>query len=152
MLTFYFLCLIIIILLIIGGFDATMRLVSYLDLQVTYQIIRIRSYFFMIKVRRNLLIDRETLLKDLEKTMPNKELSDLSIERKECPKCGATWINGNHVWNTGKPGNELDLAGLVCNNLGDNTCINPLKGSEGGDTWNDRYEMISKFKEEDGGL
>ena len=73
MLTFYFLCLIIIILLIIGGFDATMRLVSYLDLQVTYLIIRIRSYFFMIKVRRNLLIDRETLLKDLEKTMPNKD-------------------------------------------------------------------------------
>ena len=69
MLTFYFLCLTIIILLIIGGFDATMRLVSYIDLQVRYKLIRIRSYyFFMTKVRREFLKSRETLLKDLEKT------------------------------------------------------------------------------------
>ena len=88
-------------------------------------------------------------MRDLE----DREYSDLSMSRAECPKCGAIWINGQHYWSgTGKLGNELDLAGLVCNNLGDNTCINPLKGSEGGDTWNDRYEMISKFKEEDSGL
>ena len=24
----------------------------------------------------------------------DKELSNLKLERKECPKCGATWING----------------------------------------------------------
>jgi len=72
MLTFYFLCLVIIILLIIGGYDATMRLVSYLDLQVRFQIIRIRSYFLMKKLRRDLIKDRETLLKDLEKTTNGK--------------------------------------------------------------------------------
>ena len=59
--------------------------------------------------------------------MPNRELSDLSMSRKECPKCGATWINGQHKWATGMEGSERDLAGLVCNNLGDNTCINPKR-------------------------
>ena len=27
-----------------------------------------------------------------------KEYSDLSMTRVECPKCGATWINGQHYW------------------------------------------------------
>lgn len=68
--------------------------------------------------------------------MTNKELSDLSMDRKECPKCGATWLNGEHRWiGTGKKGSELDLAGLVCNKLGDDTCINPCRGQGGGDTW-----------------
>ena len=49
--------------------------------------------------------------------MTDKELSNLSMDRKECPKCGALWLNGQHYWSgTGKLGNELDLAGLVCNN------------------------------------
>ena len=51
----------------------------------------------------------------------DKEVSNLSLERKECEKCGETWMNGTHVWRgTGAPGNssELDLAGLVCNKLG----------------------------------
>jgi hypothetical protein len=75
--------------------------------------------------------------------MTDKELSDLSIERKECPKCGALWINGQHYWSgTGKLGNELDLAGLVCNKLGDDTCINPCRGSEGGVTWEQRLTEL----------
>ena len=75
--------------------------------------------------------------------MTNRELSDLSIERKECPKCGALWINGQHYWSgTGKVGNELDLAGLVCNKLGDDTCINPCRGSEGGVTWEQRLTEL----------
>ena len=75
--------------------------------------------------------------------MIDKELSDLSIERKECPKCGALWINGQHYWSgTGKLGNELDLAGLVCNKLGDDTCINPCRGSEGGVTWEQRLTEL----------
>jgi Zn-finger nucleic acid-binding protein len=82
--------------------------------------------------------------------MENKELSDLKISRTECPKCGAVWFNGNHIWATGKPGNELDLAGLVCNNLGDDTCINPVKGQSGGDTWAKRQEdFLDKKKKED---
>ena len=73
----------------------------------------------------------------------DKEMSDLTITRAECPKCGAVWINGQHYWSgTGKLGNELDLAGLVCNKLGDDTCINPCKGSEGGVTWEQRLTEL----------
>ena len=57
----------------------------------------------------------------------------------------SVWINGQHVWsgtgNTSK-NSELDLAGLVCNNLGDHTCINPKKGEVGGDTWEYRAGFI----------
>jgi len=73
-----------------------------------------------------------------------KETSDLSMSRVDCPKCGAMWINGQHMWATGKIGSELDLAGLVCNNLGDSTCINPVNGAEGGDTWAKRLSDLDK--------
>ena len=73
----------------------------------------------------------------------DRTMSDLSLSRKECPKCGATWINGQHIWGgTGNTGNELDLAGLVCNNFGDETCINPAKGMDGGDSWASREGYI----------
>jgi hypothetical protein len=74
----------------------------------------------------------------------DKELSDLKLERKECPKCGAIWMNGKHMWATGATGNELDLAGLVCNKLGDTQCINPVRGQDGGDTWAKRLEELEK--------
>ena len=78
----------------------------------------------------------------------DRELSDLKLERKECPKCGAVWINGQHYWSgTGNKGNELDLAGLVCNNLGDNQCINPVRGQDGGDNWEKRMEDLERFGE-----
>ena len=67
--------------------------------------------------------------------MEEREFSDLKIDRKECPKCGAIWINGQHMWHTGNKGSEADLAGLVCNKLGDAQCINPIRGDESGDTW-----------------
>ena len=75
--------------------------------------------------------------------MDGKDLSDLSVDRIECPKCSATWLDGEHYWSgTGKKGNELDLAGLVCNNFGDDTCINPCRGSDGGVTWVERLTQL----------
>lgn len=72
----------------------------------------------------------------------DRELSDLKLERRECEKCGAQWINGQHVWSTGNRGSEEDLAGLVCNKLGNEKCINPKRGSEAGDTWAARLTDI----------
>ncbi len=77
--------------------------------------------------------------------MTDRDLSDLSLSRKECPKCGALWINGQHYWSgTGNKGNELDLAGLVCNKLGDDTCINPCRGQDGGVTWKKRFTELEE--------
>ena len=78
-------------------------------------------------------------------TNENREVSDLSLNRKECPKCGAIWINDQHYWSgTGKKGNELDLAGLVCNKHGDDSCINPSQGLDGGDTWDKRFASFEE--------
>lgn len=67
------------------------------------------------------------------------------MENKTCPKCGAHWIEGQLYWATGNKGTEADLAGLVCDNYGDKTCINSLKGTEhGGDTWKKRMDFIDR--------
>lgn len=80
--------------------------------------------------------------------MSDREVSDFTMKVIECPKCKAFWLNGTHVWSgTGKTGSELDLAGLVCNKYGDATCINPLKGKEGGDTWEARYGKLKELNE-----
>ena len=62
---------------------------------------------------------------------------------KNCAHCGARWLEGQHYWATGALGNELDLAGLVCNNHGTEDCINPKRGEEGGDTWEQRLQWIN---------
>jgi hypothetical protein len=77
--------------------------------------------------------------------MDNRDLSELKLERRECERCGALWLDGIHHWRTGKKGNELDLAGLVCNRMSDPKCINPKKGCTGGDTWDKRAEFIKSF-------
>lgn len=71
--------------------------------------------------------------------MSKKQTSDLSLNRVECLKCGAVWINGQHYWRTGCVGNEVDLASLVCQPYGNDQCINPQKTAEGGDTWVQRF-------------
>tara|TARA_E500000178_G_scaffold43151_1_gene38580 strand:- start:191 stop:424 length:234 start_codon:yes stop_codon:yes gene_type:complete len=67
----------------------------------------------------------------------------------ECPKCGARWVDGQLYWSTGKEGCPHDLAGLVCNNYGDDRCVNPCKGSDSGDTWEKRAGMIRKLGKEE---
>lgn len=76
---------------------------------------------------------------------------------KQCEKCKAKWLqleeggDYQHYWATGRVGSELDLAGLVCNNLSDadaSMCINPLRGAEGGDTWKKRLDFITSKTDE----
>lgn len=61
---------------------------------------------------------------------------------RQCERCGAQWLNGIHYWATGKPGSDLDLAGLVCNTVNDPRCQNPLRGMDGGDTWEKRRAFV----------
>ena len=63
----------------------------------------------------------------------NTNVSDI------CPKCGACFFNKLLYWaGTGKRGDPVDLASFVCRPYGDNTCINPMRNVEGGDTWANR--------------
>ena len=64
---------------------------------------------------------------------------------KQCRKCGAKWLNGQLYWSTGQVGKEEDLAGLVCNSLGDSSCINPKKGNTTGDTWEKRLAELDRL-------
>lgn len=63
---------------------------------------------------------------------------------KTCGKCGARWIDGQLFWATGKQGTDEDLAGLVCNNFGDDSCINPMKGDITGTTWEQRLQTLDQ--------
>lgn len=69
------------------------------------------------------------------------------MQTRTCGKCGATWIDGQLYWSTGAKAKEEDLAGLVCNKLGDQQCINPKLGAEGGQTWEKRFETINDLPE-----
>ena len=65
---------------------------------------------------------------------------------KVCPKCDATWIEGQLYWSTGKEGCPHDLAGLLCNGYDDDSCINPCKGSTSGQTWEHRRAMLDSIE------
>ena len=83
--------------------------------------------------------------------MSDKQLSDLKIDRVECPKCGAIWLNGQHMWHTGMKGDEESLSNLVCSVKDSFQCINPKhkKGHIYGDkdTWEKRRKFIDQHME-----
>ena len=68
---------------------------------------------------------------------------------KVCPKCDATWIEGQLYWSTGKEGCPHDLAGLLCNGYDDDSCINPCKGSTSGQTWEHRRRMLNELEDKE---
>jgi len=65
------------------------------------------------------------------------------METRTCPKCKATWIDGQHYWTgTNKKGNETELASLVCDKFGNDSCINPCKGTTDGKGWENRLNNM----------
>jgi len=82
----------------------------------------------------------------------DKEVSDLSLSRVECSVCGAVWMNGQHIWATGRLGDEETLSNLVCGYKNSMSCINPKhkKGHIYGDkdTWTKRAGNIKKLTED----
>lgn len=71
------------------------------------------------------------------------------MDTKTCPKCGACWIGGQHYWSgTNKKGDETQLASLVCDRMGDDTCINPAKGTTKGDGWEKRLNSMEDLEKD----
>ena len=66
MVVFYILVLTIIALIAIGGFDATLRLVAYIDLLYRHQIVKVRLWVLKQKLQIQLTKDHKTLLKSQE--------------------------------------------------------------------------------------
>ena len=86
--------------------------------------------------------------------MSDKQVSDFSIKRDECPVCGAIWLNGQHTWSTGRQGDEETLSNLVCGIKDSPQCINSrhkvghIYGEK--DTWEKRSKFVKlKLKEID---
>jgi len=66
------------------------------------------------------------------------------MSNRNCPVCGAHWVDGQLYWATGKPGKELDLNALVCRKLPPDkakNCANPCQGKDGGVGWEERIAM-----------
>ena len=66
------------------------------------------------------------------------------MSNRNCPICGAHWVDGQLYWSTGKPGKDTDLNALVCRRLAPEKakgCVNPSKGAEGGVGWEERLKM-----------
>jgi hypothetical protein len=74
------------------------------------------------------------------------------MSNRNCPICGAHWVEGQLYWATGKPGKDADLNALVCRRLPPEkaaNCVNPSQGCEGGVGWEERLKMteaaLTKF-------
>ena len=66
MISLYLTVAIITLMIAYAGFENTIRLFAWLDLQLRYVPIRIRMEFMKRKLRRQLFIDREELLKRVQ--------------------------------------------------------------------------------------
>ena len=65
---FYLGFLTVVALLIVGGYDATMRLFYYIDLNIRFFFIRIRMWFFKKKLERQLQMSLKKFKSSKEKT------------------------------------------------------------------------------------
>ncbi len=71
------------------------------------------------------------------------------MELKVCNKCGTQLKEGVLYWKTGAKGTKADLAGLVCDKLGNEECINELKGTaHSGQTWEKRLGYLEGAMDE----
>tara|TARA_X000000950_G_scaffold273815_1_gene358060 strand:+ start:365 stop:577 length:213 start_codon:yes stop_codon:yes gene_type:complete len=67
MLFFYLLVLTVVALIIIGGYDSTMRLVAFIDLNTRYAFLKMRMWFFKKRIERQLSKDIKEIKSKKEK-------------------------------------------------------------------------------------
>ena len=70
---FYLLMLTIVALVIYSGYDETLNLVKYLDLQFKYTILRVRMKFMERTLRKKLLIDRAKFKESFQEYIKNAD-------------------------------------------------------------------------------
>ena len=70
MLFFYLLVLTVVALIIIGGYDSTMRLVAFIDLNTRYAFLKAKMWFFKKRIERQ-------LSKDIKEIQSKKEKSNV---------------------------------------------------------------------------
>ena len=70
---FYLLMLTIVALVIYSGYDETLNLVKYLDLQFKYSILRVRMKFMERTLRKKLLIDRAKFKESFQEYIKNAD-------------------------------------------------------------------------------
>lgn len=70
---FYLLMLTIVALVIYSGYDETLDLIKYLDLQFKYTILRVRMKFMERTLRKKLLIDRAKFKESFQEYIKNAD-------------------------------------------------------------------------------
>ena len=70
---FYLLMLTLVSLVIYAGYDETLDLIRYLDLQFKYTILKVRMKFMERTLRKKLLIDRAKLKESFQEYIKNAD-------------------------------------------------------------------------------
>ena len=72
-----YIIIIVLALILFAGFDETIRLFQYIDLELRYGVVKIRSYFLRKKLERQLKVLKKQMEKDYGEILRDTEHKDL---------------------------------------------------------------------------
>jgi hypothetical protein len=72
-----YIIIIVLALILFAGFDETIRLFQYIDLELRYGVVKIRSYFLRKKLERQLKVLKKQMEKDYGEILRDIEHKDL---------------------------------------------------------------------------
>ena len=73
----FYIIIIVLALILFAGFDETIRLFQYTDLELRYGVVKIRSYFLRKKLERQLKVLKKQMEKDYGEFLRDTEHKDL---------------------------------------------------------------------------
>ena len=73
----FYIIIIVLALILFAGFDETIRLFQYIDLELRYGVVKIRSYFLRKKLERQLKVLKKQMEKDYGEFLRDTEHKDL---------------------------------------------------------------------------